>query len=230
MKWSMKTVLRLVALTCCGGPLGIFGVAYVRSPDFREYVHFVFPRYEGILVGAVGMPLDEMRRRSTFDLGRGYVAGGRVFQAKGTIFDFELADSSIRFRRCRMYSFQAENDRVQHIELAVSPKKLGWREVTEEMKGTVRQLRGDGWQPGVHENAPTEEMLARAMEQEPEGSLAGGPGHTWHKNGVQFVFWATRHGDKFVQNVVISEPYLLTEMPPSPEPAAPSAAAPTAAR
>lgn len=132
---------------------------------------------EGVLVARIGMPIDEVRSRSSLALGEGVLeklTGVRNFIGQ-PVFDFEIADSGVRFERCRYYLMTTRPDGDPHvnaISIGVSPEAMTRDALVAAHADVQRRLAADGWQPGRYEyDTPEERALHGGVASSGDGFL-----------------------------------------------------------
>jgi hypothetical protein len=119
-------------------------------------------RSQGTLAAAVGMPMSEVSRRSTFRIKKLPTLGSSVSYATGNAyFDFELVGSGLRFHGCSMYSIEVEGpeETVTSINVHVTPKRRRWGAFRRELTETAAKLKADGWAPHPRRGDPTLESF-----------------------------------------------------------------------
>jgi hypothetical protein len=170
-----RTVPRVVVLACIvalGGGCDIF----------REEFYQRTGRSEGTLVANIGMPLEEVERRSTLKLSAGFRApGGEVEKSAQAVFDLELAGTGVRLERCRQYFLFTRKDdsRLENIVIYATPSDWTWTQVDEVGQSTRQKLRAAGWTPGRFVSETSESQALHAGE-------AAGDSDYWLKDDVLF--------------------------------------------
>jgi hypothetical protein len=137
----------------------------------------------GTLVIDVGMPLAEVRARSTLKLVEesrgGLTPTGRVI-ARVT-FDLQIAGSALRFEQCRYYWIHtdgSEGARVQDVNVAISPRKVSRAALVEAHAQVQMRLREDGWLEGAIQYRTAEEQQLHG------GAASSGQGFYWARGGT----------------------------------------------
>jgi len=100
---------------------------------------------QGTLVANVGMPLSDVRKRSSLKLARtlGHMTAG------ATVFDFELAGTGVHATRCGSYWITTTKDAmVDSITIYVSAHKLSRADIEREDRDIRQNLIADGWALG----------------------------------------------------------------------------------
>jgi len=145
------------------------------------------PTSRGTLVARPGMTVEEIRRRSSLQLN-----GGKTVFADGTLFTFEIADSTISFPRCRYYFMtyaRGDNTRIGMMSIGTSSRVMSRAEL--EMADSVlrERLASDGWLAG-HEVYRTEQ------DRTLHGGASEGPGgHTWRQGDTLLTIQRRRMDD-----------------------------------
>jgi hypothetical protein len=108
---------------------------------------------EGVLVARIGMPIEEMRQRSSLALAKsvGSVLTGSTTVAGSGVFDFEVADTGTRFPRCRYYFIVTGNHgdpRIESMSIGISTEKVSRAELIAANQRVQEQLGRDGWRTG----------------------------------------------------------------------------------
>lgn len=113
---------------------------------------------QGKLVAGLGMPMREVGRLSTVRLHKLPTLGlpSGTYADGNAYFDFELAQSGLRFQGCSMYSLDYEDpgEVVQSISVCLTSGKLAWKAFTAELRETAAKLKADGWQPAQPTGRP----------------------------------------------------------------------------
>jgi hypothetical protein len=137
-------LVRVLALAC--------GVALTGGCDiFREMYYERTGQSEGTLVANIGMPLEEVEKRSTLKLAAAFhYPGGGVLKSAQAVFDLELAGTGLRFERCRHYWLTTRKDdsRLAEIIIYATPSDWTWVKVEALQQSMRQKLSADGWQPG----------------------------------------------------------------------------------
>jgi hypothetical protein len=146
---------------------------------------------QGTLVLDVGMPLAEVRQRSTLKLvdesRGGLTPEGRVI-ARG-IFDLQIADSALSFPLCRYYWIHTDGSdasRVQDVNVGISPRTLTRAALLEAHRQVQERLRQDGWQEGAIPHRTPEEQRLHG------GAASTGQGFYWARGGTLLQLSARR--------------------------------------
>ena len=117
----------------------------------REAYYQRTGKSEGTLVVNIGMPLEEVEKRSTLKLAAAFhYPGGGVLKSEQAVFDLELAGTSIRLERCRHYFLitRKDNSRLEHIDIYATPSDWTWAQVDAVQQSARQKLAADGWTPG----------------------------------------------------------------------------------
>jgi hypothetical protein len=119
----------------------------------------------GVLIANVGMPIDEVRRRSTLPLAEPSSESltGSSRLAGEAVFDLDIADTGTRFPECRYYFIVTRSHGDLHVEsmnVGVSPHAMTRGEHDDERRRVQERLKADGWAPGrfVH-RTPEQQAL-----------------------------------------------------------------------
>jgi hypothetical protein len=150
---------------------------------------------EGVLVARIGMPLDEMRRRSSLALSEGVVSSltGSTTVAGSPVFDFEVADTAIRFERCRYYFIVTGDDgdpKIESMSIGVSPETFPRSELAAAHQRIQRALAADGWIAGFYAYDTPE------LQQLHGGMTESGRGFFWKKGDTLLHLQAKRMDDE----------------------------------
>ena len=172
--WSMFALGTLIALPVMARDmLGLDLFASLIGPG----------KSQGTLVLDVGMPLAEIRRRSTLELvdesRGGLTPEGRVI-ARVT-FDLQIADSSLTFPLCRYYWIHtdgSDESRVRDVNVGISPRKLTRAALLEAHRDVQARLAQDGWQAGAIPHRTPEEQQLHG------GATSTGQGFWWARGGT----------------------------------------------
>jgi len=157
-------------------------VALSGCDIFREAYYQRTGKSEGTLVANIGMPLEEVKRRSTLKLAQGFHApSGEVETAEQAVFDLELAGTGVRLERCRQYFLftRKDNSRLASITIYATPSDWTWAQVDAVGQSTRAALAADGWTPGRFVY-PTPELQALHRGE------ADDYGNYWLKDDVLF--------------------------------------------
>ena len=105
---------------------------------------------EGKLVAGIGMPISEMRKRSTFEIEKTATSDvGDVTATIVAVFDFELAGTGLRIPRCGGYWIDSTKSGViEAIQIYPSVTKLTRGEVEAANRQIEQRLFADGWSKG----------------------------------------------------------------------------------
>jgi hypothetical protein len=170
---SLAHVLALTVLAALVGGCDIFREAFYQSTG----------RSEGTLVANIGLPLEEVEKRSTLKLANAFhYSTGEILKSEQAVFDLELAGTGVRFERCRHYWLMTRKDdsRLNDITIYATPSDLSWAAVEAVQKNAQQKLRADGWQPGRFVfRTPEAQALHRG---EPDGY-----GAYWLKDDVLLI-------------------------------------------
>jgi hypothetical protein len=204
---QLTVVLAVMAGLFVLGAAALF-VLYQRVPFVREAVGVVFPRHRGELVATVGMPLAEMHARSSLPISAGFTYDGSTSGVFEPFFDWQVAETPLRFRRCRFGGYGTDKSaRIDHLEVSVSPRRLRWREMVEELRGTRDQLTAAGFSPDTQGHTMSDErLLAQWLAREPPAvDIAATDAFTWRKDGLEVLFFAEQQErGRWVQRVSLA--------------------------
>jgi len=150
---------------------------------------------EGVLVARIGMPLDEVRQRSSLVLAEGIVESltGRRTLIGSPVFDFAIADSTVRFEGCRYYFMTTGEDgdpRVEAISIGASPHTLTRAELIAAHQRVQQALVADGWRSGRYEYVTAEEQALHG------GATSSGEGFFWLKGETVLEIQGKRMDDE----------------------------------
>ena len=192
----------------CGGGAAIGALLYATAPVVRDVADHLFPRHRGVLVAAPGMTLADMRARSSVPMSGGFHYYGTTSGVITPFFAFELHGSAVRFPRCRIARYDAGRDsRIESLSVSVSPKRLRWARVADELVETRRQLRADGWTPRQEAGGEDHDQALEHFLHDRDGAAATGAtrGYVWTKGALQFMFWAEEQtADGWVQRIEVT--------------------------
>ena len=165
-----------------GRPAKLWFEAKLRGPS------------RGVLVVNVGMPIDDVRRRSTLPLAapRSESLTGSSRLVGEDVFELDLADTGTRFEGCRYYFIvtRAHGDmHVESLNVGVSPHAMTRGEHDAERRRIQQRLQADGWVPGRFVNRTEEE---RALHG---GQTTYGEGTYWLKDEALLHFEPKRVDD-----------------------------------
>ena len=168
---------------------GFFGADAQRSvaAAFR-------PRSAGVLVANVGMALDDVRRRSTVTVPEGTrsVLDGSTTVIADTVFDFEIADTGMRFPGSRYFFLvtrKAGDPRLESMNVGVSPDALPRPAFDEFRRRAREQFEADGWTSGRFVYRTAEEQRLHG------GMTSSGEGSFWLKGEALVSFEPKRVDD-----------------------------------
>ncbi|HEX2675158.1 MAG TPA: hypothetical protein VHM19_00925 [Polyangiales bacterium] len=172
---------------------------------------------KGVLVANVGMPIDEVRKQSTFALN-----GKAQLFVDDVVFDFEVKGTPTRFPRSRYYWLdlgKAGSTEVRVINVGISAEKVPRAELDQADARVRAQLERDGWAPALGDRVPTGthfrygstvlHLERKRMDEEKPGEDPATAGE-W----IQFVeLWPRRDS--------IFDDLHFADEPATPEPAKP---------
>jgi len=149
---------------------------------------------EGVLVARIGMTIDEVRQRSSLPLPDAVHATltGTDTLVGSPVFDFEVADSAIRFAQCRYYFLvtRADDDpRIGAISIGVSPETMTRAELVAAHARVQAQLDADGWRRGRYEYTTPEQQALHG------GMTSSGDGYFWLKGDTLLQLQGKRMDD-----------------------------------
>jgi hypothetical protein len=134
-------------------------------------------RAKGVLVANVGMNLDDVRRRSTVTVPEGtrFAPTGSRTVAANIVFDFEIADTAMRFPECRYFFLVTRNHddpRLESMNIGISTRALERAEFDEFRRRVQERFRVDGWASGrfVY-RTPEQQALHGGVTSSGEGSF-----------------------------------------------------------
>jgi hypothetical protein len=164
-----------------GRPAKLWFEAKLRGPS------------RGVLVVNVGMPIDDVRRRSTLPLAapRSESLTGSSRLVGEDVFDLDLADTGTRFEGCRYYFIvtRAHGDpHVESLNVGVSPHAMTRQEHDAERLRIQQRLQADGWVSGRFVSRTEEE---RALHG---GKTTYGEGTYW-LNGEALLHFEPKRVD-----------------------------------
>ena len=208
---SLSLVLILTQTSC-------IYVAY-----FSQKVKQMTATNEGTLVAAPGMPIAEVKRQSSLNIGEGASARNSP-NKKHTFgnskrFDWQLPDSSLLFKNCNSYWLETDQETGEKVTLAqigTAERYFTWAEVKEQMYDLERRLLADGWHSITQLGETSSEQLRRKLEN-PKFNEFGNAGRiggaTYRKGNVDFTIIAKLarnedkpnfvEGDNFLHYVII---------------------------
>jgi len=212
MTLRKRLVVVVAILGClavsCGLPLAAFLAVFRASPDFAWFVNFFSPVSinQGTLVAGMGMPLEEVRRRSTFELGDAKPSlewarhsGGPRGILGGVFFDFELMGTGMGFRGCRFFNVTLrEASRVETVErivLIASKDSVSWKGIKGVLHDTQGRLKAAGWTPDSSTTGTAEAELERVSQG--SAPTEATPSFAWTKGNTRLSFRALSQGDRF---------------------------------
>ncbi|HVF55180.1 MAG TPA: energy transducer TonB [Pyrinomonadaceae bacterium] len=153
-------------------------VAFSVLPYARVY-KWLFS--DGKLVAEIGMPLDEVRKRSTINLDKATKSqldgsNAVTLSADKLNFDFEALGTGLKFDWSRSFVLQTdENQQVTGISIEASSRNETWRQLRASLDNISERLDEiKGWRALANEDDISSASLMKAKLQEPaiaEGSL-----------------------------------------------------------
>ncbi len=170
---SRSTLARALALA-------FVAALFVGCDIAREAFYQSTGRSEGTLVANIGMPLEEVAKRSTLKLANTFrYPGGEVLQSGQAVFDLELAGTGLRIEHCRYYWLMTRKDdsRLDEIIIYATPSDLPWPAVVAVQESIRQKLRADSWQAGRFVYHTPEEQALHA-------GAGDGYGNYWLKDDV----------------------------------------------
>jgi hypothetical protein len=192
----------------CGLPLAAFLAVFRASPEFAWFVNFFSPVSinQGTLVAGMGMPLDEVRRRSTFELGKATPSLEWARRSRGprgilggVFFDFELTGMGMGFRGCRFFNVTLQEasgvERVERILLIASKDPVSWKRIKGVLHDTQGRLKAAGWTADSSTTGTAEEELERVSQG--SAPTEATPSFAWTKGNTRLSFRARSQGDRF---------------------------------
>ena len=190
-------ILGLFALCAAGLALAVpaaIGDGFFGDDAKRWLARVMRGGSTGVLVANVGMTLDDVRRRSTVKIPDGIRSpdGTRTLIGE-TVFDFEIADTGMRFPEARyffMTTRRGDDLRIESMNIGVSPEALERVAFDELRRRTQERFRADGWASGrfVYRTE-----AQRALHG---GLTSSGEGSYWLKGAALVAFEPKRVDDE----------------------------------
>ncbi len=172
-------------ILCLGGLLlavpAVIEDGFFGESAARQFRALMIGGSQGTLVANVGMTPEEAAPRSSLKIGVGSKPDflDQTQFVGNEVFDFEIAGTGIRFRRCRYYFIVTRSREDRHIEMisiGVSPEKVSRAEL-EVANGELRnRLKADGWLTAYREYATDEDRRLHG------GQMRSEEGWVWQKN------------------------------------------------
>lgn len=179
----------------------------------------------GTLVGVPSMSLQEIREKSTFNLGKGFVStystSKEEFLSRSYRFDWQLPNSQIKFKDCAGYTIRTDDEtgeRVVRMQMFTGRKYFTWSEVKAEAYQVEQMLINDGWQSSIDPDGSPSSKLFHAELEKPNFHPVGDDeitGVSYRKNGVSFSFYIkigrnrgktdVGDGENFTHYAILSE-------------------------
>lgn len=205
---------------------GVLYLLYLRVPFVRREVTRLFPQHRGELVATIGIPLAEMHARSSLPISAGFTYGGTTSGVFEPFFDWQVAGTSLRFRGCRYGMYNADKaGLIDSLQVSVSPRRLRWSEMVEELRATGDQLKMAGFVPTTKGfTVPADVRLAEWLaREEPSVDWPSTHAFIWRKGDLELEFHAEQqNAGEWVQRVsltpAIDHPDPSTVFFPAPEP------------
>jgi hypothetical protein len=198
----------LVGLAALGA--GLLFVLYHRVPVVREAVDTLFPGNRGDLVATVGMTVAEMRKASSVPMSAGFTYDGTTSGVITPYFDWRVHGTSLHFRDCKVAGYGTDKSgRIDQLQVSLSPRRLRWREVVEEMRGTRDQLVAAGFLPDAQGHVMRDDLLlAQWLAREPPAQdVLATDAFTWRRGDLEFVFFAEQQErGRWVQRTTLGRP------------------------
>ena len=173
------------------GLWGIFGAGLLIALPVMWTDLFGFqmplPSSQGNIVANIGMTIAEVTTRSTFKVdpdNRGSVVGSNLIIQQG-VFNFEVADTGMRFEDCRYCAFQPGpkgDPKIVHINVGISTRKMTRDKLAVERAGIIARLQAAGWSAGRNEDD-----YGRAQTITMYDGTRQGDGSYWAKDGTLLV-------------------------------------------
>lgn len=180
-------------------------VLYRTVPVVHEVVDALFPGHRGELVATVGIPLAEMRQRSSLPISAGFTDSSGVTSGVFTpSFDWQVLGTSLRFRGCRIGMYSTDKAGViDSLQVSVSPRRLPWSAMVEELRATRGQLAAAGFLPDERHGARHDVLLEQWLDRkEPTSDLPSTQAFIWRRGDLEFVFYAEQqNAGQWVQRV-----------------------------
>jgi hypothetical protein len=109
--------------------------------------------------------------------------------AGGAVFDFEVANTGLRFEQCRYYwlaTYEHDDTRLKSLNIGISPQKISRTNLPAAERLVHDQLRADHWMAG--------QFIYRTEEQRTlhGGATASGEGRYWAKDATLLILSAKR--------------------------------------
>jgi hypothetical protein len=134
----------------------------IAFPFALRDIGFHLPlRSQGVLVADIGMTVDEVMRQSAIKIPEpSHMGDGSRLGIGDIVFEFRIADSSIRFPLSRYYWIQtSRNDpHVSRMNIGITPEKMSKADLDAFQHAAQVKLLADGWMPG-HYVADSEETV-----------------------------------------------------------------------
>jgi hypothetical protein len=210
LKPSSRRQLTFAALLLAGlfaAGAAVLGLLYWRVQPVREVVDGLFPRHRGVLVATVGIPLARMRERSSLPISAGFTYDGSTSGVFTPFFDWQVPGTSLHFRGCRFGGYGTDKSGViDHLEVSVSPRRLRWGQMVEELRATRDQLTAGGFVPGSSGAVRDDVLLAEWLARKPPAvDVASTPPFLWFRGDLQVQFFAEQQeSGRWVQRVSLA--------------------------
>lgn len=208
MKSSTRRLLILAGALLVGPIIlgaGMVYVVYLRSPAVREVVDSLFPRHRGQLVATLGIPLAEMHERSSLPISAGFTISGTTSGVFEPFFDWQVLGTSLLFRGCRFGHYNTDKSGViDQLDVSVSPRRLRWSEMVEELRATGDQLRAAGFQPDTKAHTVSDDLLlAQWLARKPPAvDILSTDAFTFVRGDLKVVFYAEQQvSGRWVQRI-----------------------------
>ncbi len=125
----------------------------------------------GTLVVTAGTSVDELRRETTFDLGKGSkhrAEETRTF-ANAARFDWQLPGTNLTFKDCSNYFLTTDETgkTIEDIQIITAQKYYTWDELKAEMYEIEKRLLADGWKSVRYRDGSTAKELLRQELEKP---------------------------------------------------------------
>ncbi len=159
----------------------------------------------GTLVVTAGTSIEEMKKRSTFDVGKEtkWRAEKTLTFANAARFDWQLPGTNLTFKDCSNYFLTTDETgkTIEEIQIITAQKYLMWDELKTEMYEIEKRLLADGWKPYISPGGKSEtQRLKQELAKPPlrAATTDGGfsvnefGGYTYFKGDVVLMLSAKR--------------------------------------
>jgi hypothetical protein len=145
----------------------------------------------GTLVANVGVPLEDVEKRSTLKLATPtrINSNGSRMTAGGAVFDWEVANTGLRFENCRYYwleTYEHDDTRLKKLNIGVSPQKIAHTNLLAAERQIQERLQADHWKAGHFVHRTEKEQVLHG------GATTSGEGKYWLKDGTLLILSSKR--------------------------------------